>query len=118
VRRLLIAFGALAILIAPSIGDFLARGADACAVAPCCIGKMNRSCPMHPRSSQHGFGMRSCSADDSAAATHQTIVTLPAPRKVGTTVVVKPVPQIAIAVRKSPETLPPDPPPPRTTQPS
>jgi hypothetical protein len=114
VRRLLTAFGALAILIAPSIGDFLARGTDACAVALCCIGKMSHSCPMHPRSSRHGFGMRSCSPDDSAAATHQSIVTVSAPRKVETIVVVKPIPQIAIAVRKSPETLPPDPPPPRT----
>ena len=112
-RRLLISFGALAILIAPSIGDFLARGADACAVAPCCIGKMSRSCPMHPRSSQHGSGMRSCSADDSAAATHQTIVTLSAPRKSQTIVVIQQIPQATIAVRKSPETLPPDPPPPR-----
>jgi hypothetical protein len=113
-RRLLTAFGAFAILIAPSIGDFLARGTDACAVARCCIGKMSRSCPMHPRSSQHGFGMRSCSSDDSAAATHQTIVTLSAPRKVRTIVIVKAIPQIANAVHKSPETLPPDPPPPRT----
>lgn len=53
---------ALALVIAPSIADLLASRADACAVAPCCIGKMTNSCPMH--STPHGQGMRACGVDE------------------------------------------------------
>ena len=62
---------ALALLIAPSIADLLASRADACAVAPCCIGKMSKSCPMH--STPHGKGMRACGVDERVGVAGHTV---------------------------------------------
>ena len=56
--RCVVAVILLAIVLAPSLGDFAARpAASACRVAPCCAGK-SASCPMHHPSG--GTGMRSC----------------------------------------------------------
>ena len=72
-----IALTLLAIVLAPSLGDFAARpAASACRVAPCCAGK-SASCPMHQPSG--ATGMRSCSPLEREATQTVALVVLRAP---------------------------------------
>jgi hypothetical protein len=103
----------LAILIGPSIGDFLTRGTDACAVAPCCAGKMSRSCPMHPHTPQRGEGMRRCGDDEQVAVAHHVVATFSAILKNETVIHQQRVPRRLATLRRAADVTPPDPPPPR-----
>jgi hypothetical protein len=114
VRQIVAPLAVLALLIAPTIGDLLARRGDPCPVSPCCIGKMIKSCPMHPHGSQSGEGIRSCGNDEQAAAVHQVVVVFAASLDVSMPVAERPI-QSHLATPSYPETTPPDPTPPRLT---
>jgi hypothetical protein len=114
VRQIVASLAVFALLIAPSIGDLLASRADACKVAPCCIGKMSKSCPMHPHPSYTGTGMRSCGNDEQVAVAHHAVAILTIQLGEDLTLEHR-------HVHRNPETssyrdtTPPDPPPPRTS---
>jgi hypothetical protein len=101
----------LAIVLAPSLGDFAARpSASACRVAPCCAGK-SASCPMHHQSG--GAGMRSCSPSEHDATLTVALAILRAPQtKIASRTVFATVPANTIALEDR-STPPPTPPPQR-----
>jgi hypothetical protein len=109
--RCVVAVILLAIVLAPSLGDFAARpAASACRVAPCCAGK-SASCPMHHPSG--GTGMRSCSPSERDATLTLAPAILRAPETMiaNRTVSDTATPDaIALADRSTP---PPTPPPQR-----
>ena len=109
-RRISTLVLSLALLVGPSLSDLLARRGDACAVAPCCIGKTNKSCPMH--SSQHGKGMRACGLDEQLAVAHQTVAIL-APQIAEARSAAQQLPNTNPRTTSHSAPTPPDPPPPR-----
>jgi len=112
VRRIWTLGVTLLLVVGPSIGDLLARRADACAVAPCCIGKISKSCPMHSHPARGGFGIRSCGNDEQVVVAHQVVVVL-APDVEERSPVTQPVEYRNSVTRCYRAITPPDPPPPR-----
>jgi hypothetical protein len=104
----------LAVVLAPSLGDFAARpGASACRVAPCCAGK-SASCPMHHPSGN--TGMRSCSPSERDATLTVALAILRAPETMIANRTVSDTATSAAIALDDRSTPPPTPPPQRGGQ--